>query len=94
MGDWRKHPTLSPRGAQLNDTDSESVITEVAENEPVTPAVEFRGVHFSFDDQKILNDISFKVAKGEIKIILSGIGRRKTTILKLSLDSQPAGRDP
>lgn len=85
MGDWRKQPTASPRGAQLDDIDAESVITEVDENERVTPAVEFRGVHFSFNDQNILNDISFKVAKGEIKIILSGSGGGKTTILKLIL---------
>jgi phospholipid/cholesterol/gamma-HCH transport system ATP-binding protein len=50
-----------------------------------TPAVEFVNVHFSFDDQKVLDGISFTVMSGEIKIILSGSGGGKSTILKLIL---------
>jgi ABC-type multidrug transport system fused ATPase/permease subunit len=30
------------------------------------PAIEFRNVDFSYDDKKVLEDLSFKVAKGEI----------------------------
>ncbi|MGH9881316.1 MAG: ABC transporter ATP-binding protein [Pyrinomonadaceae bacterium] len=50
-----------------------------------TPAVEFRSVHFSFDEQKVLDGVSFIVMRGEIKIILSGSGGGKSTILKLIL---------
>ena len=57
----------------------------VNEGEALTPAVEFRNVHISFDDKKVLDDISFTVRKGEIKIILSGSGGGKSTILKLIL---------
>jgi len=43
------------------------------QTDPMTPAVEFRKVSFSYDDdQRVLNDLSFKLAQGEIKIILSG----------------------
>ena len=49
------------------------------------PAIEFRHVDFSYDDNKVLDDLSFQVAKGEIKIILSGSGGGKSTILKLTL---------
>jgi phospholipid/cholesterol/gamma-HCH transport system ATP-binding protein len=49
------------------------------------PAVEFRNVHFFFDDEKVLDGISFTVMRGEIKIILSGSGGGKSTILKLIL---------
>ena len=49
------------------------------------PAIEFRHVYFSYDDNKILEDLSFQVAEGEIKIILSGSGGGKSTILKLIL---------
>jgi len=49
------------------------------------PAIEFRHVDFSYDDNKVLDDLSFQVTKGEIKIILSGSGGGKTTILKLIL---------
>jgi phospholipid/cholesterol/gamma-HCH transport system ATP-binding protein len=39
----------------------------------------------SFEDQKVLDDISFIVKKAEIKIILCGSGGGKSTILKLIL---------
>ncbi len=50
-----------------------------------TPAIEFRNVDFSCDDNKVLNGVNFQVARGEIKIILSGSGGGKSTILKLVL---------
>src|SRR5256714_2166017 len=49
------------------------------------PAIEFRHVAFSYDDDKVLDDLCFQVARGEITIILSGSGGGKTTILKLIL---------
>ncbi len=49
------------------------------------PAVEFQNVHLSFDDKKILNDLSFTIRKGETKIILGGSGGGKSTIIKLVL---------
>jgi phospholipid/cholesterol/gamma-HCH transport system ATP-binding protein len=53
--------------------------------ERAIPAVEFRNVQFSYEDQKVLDGISFTVSKGEIKIILSSSGGGKSTILKLVL---------
>src|SRR5215210_695633 len=76
-------PTASPHAVQ--DSDAEPTVAKVDESESVTPAVEFRNVSFSFEDKKVLDDISFKLAKGEIKIILSGSGGGKSTILKLIL---------
>jgi phospholipid/cholesterol/gamma-HCH transport system ATP-binding protein len=57
----------------------------MSERERAVPAIEFRDVHLSFDDKKDLDGVSFTVAKGEIKIILSGSGGGKSTILKLVL---------
>jgi len=53
--------------------------------EVAIPAIEFRNVNFSYEDKKVLDDLSFQLAKGEIKIILSGSGGGKSTILKLVL---------
>src|ERR1700704_1097060 len=50
-----------------------------------TPAIEFRHIDFSYDDTKVLDDLSFQVSRGEIKIVLSGSGGGKSTILKLIL---------
>jgi phospholipid/cholesterol/gamma-HCH transport system ATP-binding protein len=84
--DKSKQSPSSPRtGGQAGDADAESVVAKVDESEPMTPAIEFRNVHFSFGEQKVLDDISFTVQKGEIKIILSGSGGGKSTILKLIL---------
>ncbi len=49
------------------------------------PAIEFRDVHLAFDDRPVLNGLSFKVMKGETKIILGGSGGGKSTIIKLVL---------
>jgi phospholipid/cholesterol/gamma-HCH transport system ATP-binding protein len=60
--------------------------TQEPEQEQLTiPAIEFRDVDFSYDDTKVVDRLSFKVAKGEIKIILSGSGGGKSTILMLVL---------
>jgi phospholipid/cholesterol/gamma-HCH transport system ATP-binding protein len=67
-------PELAPKTAISNH-----------KGDPMTPAIEFRHVDFSFDENKVLDDLSFNVAKGEIKIILSGSGGGKSTIMKLIL---------
>src|SRR5690242_6362571 len=63
----------------------ESTFHEVADRERAIPAIEFRNVLLAFDDRVILNDLSFKVMKGETKIILGGSGGGKSTIIKLVL---------
>jgi phospholipid/cholesterol/gamma-HCH transport system ATP-binding protein len=47
--------------------------------------IEFKSVHKSFDDEVILKDVSFKIQRGETKIILGASGSGKSTILKLIL---------
>ncbi len=69
----RSSETLNPISAQ---SESQSLSA---------PAVEFRNVRFFFDDEKVLDGVSFTVMRGEIKIILSGSGGGKSTILKLIL---------
>lgn len=66
-------------------TAADASVFEMDQQEQAIPAVEFRDVSFSFDDEKVLDRLSFKVMKGEIKIILSGSGGGKSTILKLIL---------
>lgn len=60
---------------------------EDATNEParIIPAIEFRDVHLSFDDNKVLNGVSFTVHRGETKIILGRSGGGKSTTIKLLL---------
>lgn len=51
----------------------------------VIPAIEFRDVHLSFDEKTILNGISFKVRRGETKLVLGRSGGGKSTIIRLIL---------
>lgn len=71
----------------LEDEILEPTSLEDATNEPerAVPAIEFRDVHLSFDDQKILNGISFTVRRGETKIILGRSGGGKSTTIRLLL---------
>lgn len=51
----------------------------------VVPAIEFRDVHLSFDEEEILKGISFTVRRGETKIVLGRSGGGKSTTIKLIL---------
>ncbi len=57
----------------------------VDEPDRILPAIEFRDVHLSFDDLKILNGVSFTVRRGETKIILGRSGGGKSTTIRLIL---------
>jgi len=62
-----------------------SVFTAIDDITRVVPAIEFRNVKFAYDDQIVLNDISFRVMRGELLVVLSPSGGGKSTILKLTL---------
>ena len=49
------------------------------------PAVVFDKVSFAFDEQVILRDISFSVAKGSMAVLLGASGAGKSVVLKLIL---------
>jgi phospholipid/cholesterol/gamma-HCH transport system ATP-binding protein len=49
------------------------------------PAVVFDGVSLAFDDQIVLRDISFTVAKGAMRVVLGASGTGKSVMLKLML---------
>ncbi len=63
----------------------ESTFFEVDDRDRAIPAIEFRDVVLAFDDRVVLDHLSFKVMKGETKIILGGSGGGKSTIIKLVL---------
>jgi phospholipid/cholesterol/gamma-HCH transport system ATP-binding protein len=64
---------------------AESTFAEIDNKDRAVPAIEFRDVYLSFDDRTILKGLSFKVMRGETKIILGGSGGGKSTIIKLVL---------
>ncbi len=47
--------------------------------------IEFRSVSKAFDDDVVLERVSFRISRGETKIILGASGSGKSTILKLIL---------
>ena len=64
---------------------SDNLLDATISPDRTIPAIEFRNVHLSFDDRKILDGLSFTVRRGETKIILGGSGGGKSTIIKLVL---------
>jgi phospholipid/cholesterol/gamma-HCH transport system ATP-binding protein len=67
---------------ELEPTDLEDAVDNV---ERIVPAIEFRNVHLSFEDKKILDGISFTVRRGETKVILGRSGGGKSTTIRLIL---------
>jgi len=61
-----------------------TVAVKSPENEP-SNAVVFDKVSFAFDDHVVLDDISFQVATGRMKILLGASGAGKSVVLKLIL---------
>lgn len=84
----RSQPPVPPEGGrdnQVSEAAAESTFHEVDDRDRAIPAIEFRNVHLEFDDRAVLNDLSFKVMKGETKIILGASGGGKSTTIKLIL---------
>lgn len=81
-----QQPALPPNpDGQVSDDAAESTFAEVDDRDRAIPAIEFRDVHLAFDERTVLDGLTFKVMKGETKIILGGSGCGKSTTIKLVL---------
>ena len=69
----------------ISDNAADSTFREVDDSQRIIPAIEFRNVTIEFDNRKVLDNLSFKVNRGETKIILGGSGCGKSTTIKLVL---------
>src|SRR5690349_1682402 len=69
----------------VSEQAQESTFHEVDDRMRAIPAIEFQNVLLAFDERVILDNLSFKVMKGETKIILGGSGGGKSTIINLVL---------
>jgi phospholipid/cholesterol/gamma-HCH transport system ATP-binding protein len=79
------HPNGQAPDNRVSDQAAESTFREVDDAAREIPAIEFRDVTMMFDERKVLDNLSFKVMKGETKIILGGSGSGKSTTIKLVL---------
>lgn len=77
--------SLYPSPGQVSENAAGSTFALVDDTARIVPAIEFRDVLLAFDDRVVLNKLSFKVLRGETKIILGGSGGGKSTIIKLVL---------
>ncbi len=69
----------------LERLDPTDMTEAVDQPQRIQPAIEFRNVHLAFDDNVILDGISFSVRKGETKIVLGRSGGGKSTLIRLIL---------
>src|SRR5260370_39514993 len=79
------HTSSSQQDNRVSNNAAESTFHEVDDQDRAIPAIEFRNVVLAVDDRMVLNNLSFKVMKGETKIILCGSGGGKSTIIKIGL---------
>ncbi len=72
---------------QINTATDEAELLHVTDEAEgrLIPAIEFRNVDLAFDDQVVLDNVSFSVRRGETKIVLGGSGSGKSTIINLIL---------
>jgi phospholipid/cholesterol/gamma-HCH transport system ATP-binding protein len=61
-----------------------ATLPEPATFDPSTPIVEFRDVSIAFEANQVLDRISFRVFKGEQRMILGPAGGGKSTLMKLA----------
>ena len=83
--DRAEEPRPPDEDNRVSDAAAESTFAEVLDEERATPAIEFQDVHLGFDGRAVLDGLSFKVMKGECKIILGGSGCGTSTTIKLLL---------
>jgi phospholipid/cholesterol/gamma-HCH transport system ATP-binding protein len=57
----------------------------MGDRESLSPAVAFDRVSFAFDEHVVLRDVSFRVPKGSMRILLGVSGAGKSVVLKLIL---------
>ncbi|HYG82850.1 MAG TPA: ATP-binding cassette domain-containing protein [Pyrinomonadaceae bacterium] len=79
------HKSAPPPVGQVSEDAAESTFAAEDDRDRAIPAIEFRDVHLAFDERKVLDGLTFKVMKGETKIILGGSGCGKSTTIKLVL---------
>jgi ATP-binding cassette subfamily B protein len=72
------------RIAQILDLDTDLINVPGAEQEPGAALLEFRNVHFGYDDNReILHNISFKLEQGKTYALVGPTGGGKTTTASL-----------
>src|SRR5437868_3536058 len=78
-------PHVTDTDNRVSEAAAESTFQEIEDSARAIPAIEFQNVTLSFGGRTVLDDLSFKVRKGETKIILGGSGTGKSTTIKLAL---------
>ena len=58
---------------------------DVSEESASTPRIEFRNVSICYDEEVVLDDVSFAVWPAELKLMLGESGGGKSTVIKLAL---------
>lgn len=71
---------------RINDILDTSLQVQNETGEIKNADIEFSGVSFSYSDQKILNNVNFKIEQGSKIALVGETGSGKTTILKLLLN--------
>jgi len=82
----------------ISDANRMPETTAIAEQpssqpEQTGPVVVFEHVSIAFEDNQVLNDISFAVEPGETRIVLGPAGCGKSVLMKLATDSSARMRE-
>src|SRR5919199_3727243 len=78
-------PHITDADNRVSEAAAESTFQEIEDVGRAVPAIEFQNVTLGFGDRTVLDNLSFKVLRGETKVILGGSGTGKSTTIKLVL---------
>lgn len=84
LNDWQRFSTCASKVMQIDL--GQPVITDAknaADHERVEGKIEFRNVSFTYDRQRVLDDVSFTVKPGETIAVMGPTGSGKTTLVQL-----------
>lgn len=84
LNDWQRFVTCATKVMELDM--AKPAIADLGgaqDHERVDGGIEFRNVSFTYDQQKVLEQVSFKVEPGQTLAIMGPTGSGKTTLIQL-----------
>ena len=76
----RGRPVISPQGPDR--ASAASIATMIGQSPDAGPMIDMRGIFKSFGTLRVLNDVSVRVDRGQVVVVIGPSGSGKSTLLR------------